>query len=132
MFKTKLINTKKFIVMSYKIIEKNEYGVLVVDSEPNQNISDVCNKCKYLDNCEDEWMHCIINTYYIPDSEVERLELENDLKAKNEALIKFLEDNIDCCKIHEIQKNSTDPVDIATVAMYITYKNVLEFIKNQK
>ena len=56
----------------------------------------------------------------------------SDFEAKNEALIKFLEDNIDCCKIHEIQKNSTDPVDIATVAMYITYNNVLEFIKNQK
>ena len=46
--------------MSYKVIEENEYGVLVVDSEPNQNISDVCNKCKYLDNCEEQLFNYLL------------------------------------------------------------------------
>ena len=121
--------------MSYKIIEKNEYGVLVVDSEPNQNISDVCNKCKYLDNCEDEWMHCIINTYYIPDSEVEKLEAEYDFKPKKEELTKFLEENIEKSKNTEnhskmvAKKRSSD----VNWAMVQAYKSVLEFIiKNQK
>ena len=115
--------------MSYKVIEKNEYGIRV------RNYSGIpdCHLCKnVVEKSTCKRSECAPNSYYLPDSEVERLELENDLKAKNEALIKFLEDNIECCKIHEIQKNSTDPVDIATVAMYITYKNVLEFIKNQK
>ena len=62
--------------MSYKVIEKNEYGVLVIDNEQNQDIRDVCNKCKYLDNCNNEWMKCIRNTYYIPDSEAAKLESE--------------------------------------------------------
>ena len=34
--------------------------------------------------------------------------------------------------INEIENDSNDPVDTATYSMYITYKNVLEFIKNQK
>ena len=65
--------------MSYKVIEKNEYGVLVIDDEILNGISDVCRKCKYLSNCEDEWMKCIINTYNLPDSEAEKLESENPL-----------------------------------------------------
>ena len=115
--------------MSYKVIEKNEYGVLVIDNDKHKSMSDICSQCKYCDICNDEWMECIINTYYLPDSEAEKLELENDLKAKNEALIKFLEDNIDCCKI---PKDHKDPVDTATYSMHIAYKSVLEFIKNQK
>ena len=116
---------------SYTVIEKNDYGFLV---EGYIGLN-VCNICKFTKSkipfcytfCGED-----TNNYFLPDSEAEKLESETELKAKNEELIKFLEDNIECCKIHEIQKNSTDPVDIATVAMYITYKNVLEFIKNQK
>ena len=79
--------------MSYKVIEKNEYGVLV------EKLS-ACQICKYKEEkgCLD--LKCgTDDKYYLPDSEVEKLELETDLKAKIEALIKFLEDNIDCCKI---------------------------------
>ena len=62
--------------MSYKIIEKNEYGILVVDNDKHKSMSDICSQCKYLDNCNGEWMECIVNTYYLPDSEVEKLESE--------------------------------------------------------
>ena len=112
--------------MSYKIIEKNEYGIRVRNYS---GISD-CNLCRNVaekSTCKRN--ECAPNSYYLPDSEVEKLESENDLKAKNEELIKFLEDNIDCCKI---PKDHKDPVDTATYSMYIAYKNVLEFIKNQK
>ena len=103
--------------MSYKIIEKNEYGVLVIDNDKHKSMSDICSQCKYCDICNDEWMECIINTYYLPDSEVERLEFEANLKTKNEELIKFLEE----C----IRKSGSIHEDHA-------YNNVLEFIKNQK
>lgn len=53
-------------------------------------------------------------------------------KTKKEELIKFLEDNIECCKINEINKDSTDPVDTATYSMYVAFNNVLDFIKNLK
>ena len=70
--------------MSYKVIEKNEYGVLVVDNDKHKSMGDICSQCKYLDNCNEEWMECTLNSYYLPDSEVEKL--ENDLKAKNDEL----------------------------------------------
>ena len=84
--------------MSYKVIEINEYGVLVIDNDKHKSMSDICSQCKYCDICNDEWMECIINTYYLPDSEVERLESENDLKAKIEELesrIKEMEKTIE-------------------------------------
>ena len=62
--------------MAYAIAESCDLRVLVIDNDRNQNINDVCSKCKYLDNCNDEWMECIINTYYLPDSEVVKLEAE--------------------------------------------------------
>ena len=80
--------------MSYKVIEKNEYGVLVIDNDKHKSMSDICSQCKYCDICNDEWMECIINTYYLPDSEVEKLESENNLKAKNEALENNLKQTI--------------------------------------
>ena len=85
--------------MSYKVIEKNEYGVLVVDNDKHKSMGDICSQCKYFDNCNSEWMECIINTYYLPDSEAEKLEAENDLKAKKDEFedcqhpYKFLERN---------------------------------------
>ena len=149
--------------MNYKVIEKNEFGIRV------RNYSEMsdCNLCKNVAEkniCNR--IECAPNSYYLPDSEVEKLESEltpetftiNDmyveakllfdcqdqlrdlqienkqlkesiaeLQAKNEELIKFLQDNIDCCKI---PKDHKDPVDTATYSMYIAYKNVLEFIKN--
>ena len=117
--------------MNYKVIEKTDFGIRV------RNYSEMsdCNLCKNVAEkniCNR--IECAPNSYYLPDSEVEKLEYEkleyeNDLKAKNEELIKYLEDNIDCCKI---PKDPKDPVDTATYSMYIAYKNVLEFIKNQK
>ena len=163
----------------YEIIEKNQYGVLVKNTT---NYGD-CFFCKYeITQCNNRYK-CINDSYYLPDSEAEKLESENQLmnttiddlyieskcyfevkkklddtqkelidlrvelrveKEKSKALeaysrglelkyselIKYLEDNVECCKINEIDSN--DPVDIATYSMYITYKNVLEFIKNQK
>ena len=75
--------------MSYKVIEKNENGVLV------EQLS-VCQICKYKEekSCLD--LKCgTVNQYYITDSEAEKLESENNLKAKNEELesrIKELEE----------------------------------------
>ena len=112
--------------MSYKVIEKNEYGIRV------RNYSEYsdCSLCKYHEEiAKCKRSECAPNSYYLPDSEVERLDVETNLKAKNEELIKFLEDNIDCCKI---PKDHKDPVDTATYSMHIAYKSVLEFIKNQK
>ena len=100
--------------MSYKIIEKNEYGI----RERNYSGIPDCNLCKYvLEKSTCNRSECAPNSYYLPDSEVERLESENDLKAKNEELIKFLEE----C----IRKSGSIHEDHA-------YNNVLEFIKNQK
>ena len=163
----------------YEIIEKNQYGVLV--GNPTDISS--CFLCKLKPiTCK---MVCLpyTNSYYLPDSEAEKLESENQLmnttiddlyieskcyfevkkklddtqkelidlrvelrveKEKSKALeaysrglelkysklIKYLEDNVECCKINEIDSN--DPVDTSTYSMYITYKNVLEFIKNKK
>ena len=117
--------------MGYKIIEKNKFGIWV------RNYSGIpdCNLCKYVvekNTCNRS--ECAPNSYYLPDSEVEKLELENNLKAKNEALIKFLEDNIERCKE---QENYSKSMAIAMSAensgsMAIEYQNVLEFIKNQK
>lgn len=112
--------------MSYKVIEKNEFGIRV------RNYSGIhdCNICKYHEEKNTcNRYECAPNSYYLSDYEIEKLESENNLKAKNEELIKFLQDNIDCCKI---PKDHKDPVDTATYSMYIAYKNVLEFIKNQK
>ena len=86
--------------MNYKVIEKNEYGVLV---ESENSMSD-CSECKY---AKDRDVSCLkkcdsnIYRYYLPDSEVEKLEYESDLKAKNEALqnrIKELEATIENMK----------------------------------
>lgn len=154
--------------MSYKVIEKNEYGIRV------RNYSEYsdCSLCKYHEEiAKCKRLECAPNSYYLPDSEVERLESENQLmnttiddlyieskcyfevkkklddsqkelidlqnenkqlKEKSNDLIKYLEDNVECCKINEIENDSNDPVDTATYSMYITYKNILEFIKNQK
>ena len=68
--------------MSYKIIKKNKFGFLV------EQLS-ACQICKYKEekSCLD--LKCgTDDKYYLPDSEVERLESENDLKAKNEELKK--------------------------------------------
>ena len=76
MFKTKLINTKKFIVMSYKIIEKNKFGIRV------RNYSGIpdCNLCKnFAEKSTCKRIECAPNSYYLPDSEVEKLESENQL-----------------------------------------------------
>ena len=159
--------------MSYKVIEKNEFGVLVIDNDRNQNINDVCSKCKYLDNCNDEWMECIINTYYLPDSEVVKLEAEltpatftindmyveakllfdcqdrledfqienkqlkekiEELQAKDNELIKFLEENIKDCEENEnaFKKVGSYLLSESFLSMRSAYKNILEFIKNQK
>ena len=137
--------------MSYKVIEKTDFGIRVRNYS---GISD-CNLCKnHAEKNICNRIECAPNSYYLPDSEVEKLESEKTLsdeiigiqnekikmledtlkqvilseKAKNEELIKFLQDNIDCCKI---PKDHKDPVDTATYSMYIAYKNVLEFIKNK-
>ena len=81
--------------MSYKVIEKNEYGIRV------RNYSEYsdCSLCKYHEEiAKCKRSECAPNSYYLPDSEVERLESENDLKAKNEELesrIKELEKTIE-------------------------------------
>ena len=117
--------------MSYKVIEKNEYGIRV------RNYSGIrdCNLCKnVVEKSTCNRSECAPNSYYLPDSEAEKLELENDLKAENEALIKFLEDNIERYKNTEnhykmvAKKRSSD----INWAMGQAYQNVLEFIKNQK
>ena len=62
--------------MSYKIIEKNEYGIRV------RNYSGIrdCNLCKYVvEKSTCKRSECAPNSYYLPDSEVERLESENQL-----------------------------------------------------
>ena len=81
--------------MSYKIIEKNEYGIRV------RNYSEYsdCNLCKNVvekNTCNRS--ECAPNSYYLPDSEVERLEVEANLKAKIEELesrIKEMEKTIE-------------------------------------
>ena len=59
--------------MNYKIIEKNEFGIRV------RNYSDLsdCNLCKNVAEkniCNR--IECAPNSYYLPDSEVEKLETE--------------------------------------------------------
>ena len=83
--------------MSYKIIEKNENGVLV------EQLS-VCQICKYKEekSCLD--LKCgTVNQYYITDSEAEKLESENNLKAKNEELKS---------RIKELEEQKTTKVDL--------------------
>ena len=81
--------------MSCKVIEKNEFGIRV------RNYSGIpdCHLCKYVvEKSTCKRSECAPNSYYLPDSEVEKLELENDLKAKNEELesrIKELEKTIE-------------------------------------
>ena len=78
----------------YEIIEKNKYGVLVKNTT---NYGD-CFFCKYgITQCNNRYK-CINDSYYLPDSEVERLEVEANLKAKNEELesrIKEMEKTIE-------------------------------------
>ena len=71
--------------------------------ESENSMSD-CSECKY---AKDRDVSCLkkcdsnIYRYYLPDSEVEKLEYESDLKAKNEALqnrIKELEATIENMK----------------------------------
>lgn len=125
--------------MSYKIIEKNEYGILVIDDEILNGISDVCRKCKYLSNCEDEWIKCIINTYYLPDSEAEKLESENqvmnttidDLYIESKCYFEVKK------KLDDTQKELIDlQIENKQLKERVngleTYLNILEFIKNQK
>ena len=81
--------------MSYKIIEKNEYGVLV-ENETDEND---CVLCIYYDSdivgvCN----LCHDNSYFLSDFEAKILELKNDLKAKIEELesrIKEMEKTIE-------------------------------------
>ena len=75
--------------MSYKVIEKNEYGIRVRNYS---EYSDCC-LCKYhkeIAKCKR--LECAPNSYYLPDSEVEKLESENDLKAENETLKKRIKE----------------------------------------
>ena len=66
----------------YEIIEKNKYGVLVKNTT---NYGD-CFFCKYgITQCNNRYK-CINDSYYLPDSEVEGLEVEANLKAKIEEL----------------------------------------------
>lgn len=59
----------------YEIIEKNEYGVLVKNTT---NYGD-CFFCKYeITQCNNRYK-CINDSYYLPDSEVEKLESGNPL-----------------------------------------------------
>lgn len=62
--------------MSYKVIEKNEYGIRV------RNYSEIpdCKLCKNhaaKNTCNRS--ECAPNSYYLPDSEAEKLESENQL-----------------------------------------------------
>lgn len=62
--------------MSYKIIEKNEFGIRV------RNYSEIpdCKLCKnHSEKNTCNRSECAPNSYYLPDSEVERLESENHL-----------------------------------------------------
>jgi hypothetical protein len=59
----------------YEIIEKNQYGVLVKNTT---NYGD-CFFCKYeITQCNNRYK-CINDSYYLPDSEAEKLESENQL-----------------------------------------------------
>lgn len=62
--------------MSYRIIEKNEYGIRV------RNYSEIpdCKLCKnHAEKNTCNRSECAPNSYYLSDSEVERLESENQL-----------------------------------------------------
>ena len=62
--------------MSYKVIEKNEYGIRV------RNYSEFrdCDICKYhQEKSTCKRIECAPDSYYLPDSEVEKLESENQL-----------------------------------------------------
>ena len=86
--------------MSYKVIEKNEYGIRV------RNYSGIpdCNLCKYVvEKSTCKRSECAPNSYYLPDSEVERLESENNLKAKNEELES---------RIKELEEEKTTKIDV--------------------
>lgn len=59
--------------MSYKIIEKNEFGIRVRNYSDNSD----CNLCKnYAEKNICNRSECAPNSYYLPDSEVEKLESE--------------------------------------------------------
>lgn len=61
--------------MSYEIIEKNKYGVLVKNTT---NYGD-CFFCKYeITQCNNRYK-CINDSYYLPDQEAEKHESENPL-----------------------------------------------------
>ena len=77
--------------MSYKIIEKNKFGIRV------RNYSGIhdCNLCKYVvEKSTCKRSECAPNSYYLPDSEVEKLESEltpetftiNDLYVESKLL----------------------------------------------
>lgn len=62
--------------MSYKVIEKNEYGIRV------RNYSEIpdCKLCKnHAEKNTCNRSECAPNSYYLPDSEAEKLESENQL-----------------------------------------------------
>ena len=77
--------------MSYKVIEKNEFGIRVRNYSEFRDC-DICKYHKEKSNCK--MIECAPNSYYLPDSEVEKLELENDLKAKNEEIENNLKQTI--------------------------------------
>ena len=59
----------------YEIIEKNQYGVLVKNTT---NYGD-CFFCKYeITQCNNRYK-CINDSYYIPDSEAEKLGSEQNI-----------------------------------------------------
>ena len=59
--------------MSYKVIEKNEYGIRV----RNYSVYSDCSLCKYHEEiAKCNRSECAPNSYYLPDSEVEKLESE--------------------------------------------------------
>ena len=62
--------------MSYKVIEKNEYGIRV----RNYSGYSDCSLCKYHEEiAKCKRLECAPNSYYLPDSEVDKLESENQL-----------------------------------------------------
>lgn len=114
-------------------LEKNDYVVATIrhKTDGEKNLCDVL--CKVLDNdteSEKVWLH-----YKRQDFEVKYCELTDISKLVNNGkIIEFLEENIERCKNTEhhykmvAKKRSSD----VNWAMGQAYKNVLEFIKNQK
>ncbi len=133
--------------MSYEVIEKNEYGVLVCSSF----IPDNCEVCKYQEN-EPQNKPCkgcnLAISWYLTDQEAAKLETETDsqkelldlqlenkqLKERIEELKIYLDKNIESCKEQEIVFKYQEMYmsEQCSSSMAIAYQNVKEFIKNKK